>query len=134
MATTNKTYTIDNASGLQSRAWRQAYATQAAAAEALRAEMGWGEIVLSYSYAVDEGDAVSAYETQAECDADDNDGMRAPRIVEHAVTDATDAQIRSLRLEARAAGDEAQVALCERALAGDAAARAECATTIAGAR
>lgn len=42
----------------------------------------------------------------------------------------SDDQIRQLRTEAGAAGDREQVALCDRALAGDAAARAECAEVI----
>lgn len=38
----------------------------------------------------------------------------------------TDAQIEALRTEAAAAGDDAQVALCDAALAGDETARARC--------
>ena len=44
--------------------------------------------------------------------------------------DVTDEQIAALRDEAAQAGDLDQVAICERALAGDAAARAECARVI----
>ena len=43
------------------------------------------------------------------------------------------AQIRALRSEAGVAGDLAQVAICDRALAGDADARRECARVIADA-
>lgn len=46
----------------------------------------------------------------------------------------TDEQIATLRAEAGAAGDMAQVAICDRALRGSAAARAECARVIAAAR
>lgn len=42
--------------------------------------------------------------------------------------------IRDLRTEAVAAGDDAQVAICERALAGDADAQTECARVIDAAR
>lgn len=43
----------------------------------------------------------------------------------------TNEQIDALRTEAGTAGDAAQVALCERALAGDEEAREECARVIA---
>lgn len=43
----------------------------------------------------------------------------------------TNEQIDALRTEAGTAGDTAQVALCERALAGDEEAREECARVIA---
>lgn len=42
----------------------------------------------------------------------------------------TDDQIETLRIEAGAAGDSAQVAICQRALDGDDTARAECARVI----
>lgn len=42
----------------------------------------------------------------------------------------TDEQIEALSTEAASAGDLEQVAICERALAGDDAARAECALVI----
>jgi hypothetical protein len=43
----------------------------------------------------------------------------------------TDAQTEALRTEAGAVGDLEQVAICDRALAGDEEARAECADVIA---
>ena len=46
----------------------------------------------------------------------------------------TDEQIADLQTEAGEAGDRAQVALCRKALAGDAAARAECEAVILEAR
>lgn len=49
------------------------------------------------------------------------------------VTQITDAQIEALRTEAGAAGDSAQVAICDRAREGDESARAECARVIANA-
>lgn len=61
------------------------YETQEDAAEALRMTMGWDKIVLSGRYTVGTGsddleqDAVSAYATQEECDAD-QEGAHAPRI------------------------------------------------------
>ena len=48
--------------------------------------------------------------------------------------DITDDQIEALRIEAGQAGDATQVAICQRALDGDAAARAECARVIADAQ
>lgn len=48
-------------------------------------------------------------------------------------TDITDAQIEALRTEAAHAWDYDQVAICDRALQGDDAARAECAEVIADA-
>lgn len=45
----------------------------------------------------------------------------------------TNSQIESLMVEAGEHGDTAQVEICERALAGDAAARAECERVIADA-
>jgi len=45
-----------------------------------------------------------------------------------------DEQIRDLQREAGEAGDLAQVAICDRALEGDEAARAECARVIRAAR
>ena len=42
--------------------------------------MGWENIVLSESYACDSGSAWSAYQSQEECDAD-QDGAYAPRVV-----------------------------------------------------
>lgn len=46
----------------------------------------------------------------------------------------TDEQIEALRAEAGAAGDLAQVAICDRAIDGDMQARAECARVIADAQ
>ena len=49
------------------------------------------------------------------------------------ISTITNEQIEALRAEAGAAGDTAQVAICDRALDGDAVARAECARVIADA-
>ncbi|HEX9156006.1 MAG TPA: hypothetical protein VF819_10605 [Nitrospira sp.] len=76
---TSKTYTISTTDGRQDRALGREYTTGDEAAEAIRRMMGWDEIYLSDSYAVDSGDAVSAYETQEACDADE-EGAHAPRI------------------------------------------------------
>lgn len=51
----------------------------------------------------------------------------------NAAADITDPQIEALSAEAAAAGDLAQVALCNRALDGDESARAACARVIADA-
>ena len=60
------------------------YETEDEALEALCEELGLvnDDVVCSDSYTVDEGDAVSVYETQEECDAD-QDGSYAPRITHH---------------------------------------------------
>lgn len=50
-----------------------------------------------------------------------------------AATVTTDEQIETLRTEAAAAGDGAQVSLCDAAMAGDDSARLECARVIADA-
>lgn len=49
-------------------------------------------------------------------------------------TEITNSQIRKLSNEAAEAGDLEQVAICERALSGDAEARAECAKVIGNAQ
>lgn len=56
------------------------------------------------------------------------------RGVEIAPALVTDEQIDALRDEAGAAGDDAQVAICDRAIAGDDDARAECHRVIAEAQ
>jgi hypothetical protein len=112
------TYKISNAEGRQGRAWTAEYATREEAAQAIRQAMGWDAVVLSGSYAVDAGSAVSAYETQEECDADQT-GAWAPRIVEAREIQATDAQIAALGAEAAEHGDDAMAATCNRALIGD---------------
>lgn len=59
---------------------QRVYNSKADAGEAIRQAMGWDAVVLSGSYESNDGEAWSAYETQEECD-DDQDGARAPRIV-----------------------------------------------------
>lgn len=56
-----------------------------------------------------------------------------PGLLYVEVAEITDSQIRALRSEAGVAGDEKQVAICDRALDGDEAARRECARVIADA-
>jgi hypothetical protein len=58
----------------------------------------------------------------------------AVRAAEEGLVLNTLDQIDALRAEAAHVGDNAQVAICERALAGDLAARIECARVIARAR
>ena len=72
-------YTISNSNGNQSGPWRDRYATQEAAVDAIAQAQGWGEPVLSERYTVDGGSAISVYATQADCDAD-QDGAYAPRV------------------------------------------------------
>jgi hypothetical protein len=82
-----RTYKISNSNGLSGPVWDADYTTQDRAAEAIRRAYRWDEVVLSDSYSVGDdygtGDAsaVSAYQTQQDCDADP-DGAHAPRIVE----------------------------------------------------
>ena len=56
---------------------------------------------------------------------------RAQEAAQWLVKETPDSDIEELRTEAGEAGDEAQVALCDRALDGDMMARAECARVIA---
>jgi hypothetical protein len=76
------TYKITTTDGRQDRRLDAEYETRDEAAEALRAVMGWDDVVLSDGFAVDESsNAVCAYATQWECDAD-CEGAYAPRIVQ----------------------------------------------------
>ncbi len=75
-------FTISNSNGNQSGPWRETYETQQGAVDAIAEAQGWGEPVVSESYTVDAGSAVSVYETQADCDAD-QDGAFAPRVTKH---------------------------------------------------
>lgn len=63
---------------------------------------------------------------------DSRRGIRIVSLMDN--TNITDAQIETLRTEAGAAGDRAQVALCTAALNGDTAAREACAEVIAEAQ
>lgn len=78
-------YTISTTDGRQHPALRDTYDSQEAAADALQRVMGWDEIHLSDGYTVSKDEeAVSAYETEEECDADETGGY-APRIVARSV-------------------------------------------------
>lgn len=72
------TYQISTTDG---REWTDTYETRQQAAAAIAQAYGWESPVISESYAVGDGNqsAVSVYETQEECDADD-EGAYAPRI------------------------------------------------------
>lgn len=89
----HKTYKISNSNGLTGPAWDTDYATWAAASEAIRRAYQWDEVMLSDSYSLGndygtgDASAVSAYQSQADCDADP-DGAHAPRIVEIARVEA----------------------------------------------
>lgn len=76
----NTTFKITNTSGKSGGNWSREYETREDAAEAIRESMGWSSVVLSESFAVDDGTAWCTYETQEECDAD-QEGAYAPRIV-----------------------------------------------------
>ena len=73
------TYKID-ASGSSDAAClgRETYSTQGAAAEALRSARGWDRVVLSAAYDTEQGEAVTAYPSEEERDAD-RDGSQAWR-------------------------------------------------------
>lgn len=78
-------FTISTTDGRQHQALRVSYGSQEAAADALQRVMGWDEIHLSDDYTVSEdSEAVSAYRTEDECDADET-GAHAPRIVARSV-------------------------------------------------
>ena len=81
------TYTISNSNGLSGRDWDCEYATVEAAAEEIRRNYRWDDVVTSSWFADDDGDgnhtsSCCAYETQEECDRDD-EGAHAPRITRH---------------------------------------------------
>ena len=75
------TYRID-ASGSSDAAHLGAttYPTQGAAAEALRSARGWDRVVLSAAYDTEQGEAVTAYPSEEERDADTS-GAHWPAIV-----------------------------------------------------
>ena len=75
------TYKID-ASGSSDAAClgRETYSTQGAAAEALRSARGWDRVVLSAAYDTEQGEAVTAYPSEEERDADTS-GAHWPAIV-----------------------------------------------------
>jgi hypothetical protein len=75
------TYRIDaSGSSDAARLGAVTYSTQPAAAEALRAARGWPAVVLSEPYDTEQGEAVSAYPSEAERDRD-VDGAHWPAIV-----------------------------------------------------
>lgn len=83
-------YALVNSHGAQHGAWDEHYRTIEDATEAMRKAMRWESIVLSGGYTVQHpgdgpgrasGEAWSVYETQEECDAD-QDGADAPRIIQ----------------------------------------------------
>ena len=71
---------ITNTSGRSDRSWSRDYETREDAAEAIRNAMGWDSVVLSESFAVDDTTGWCAYESQEECDAD-QEGAYAPRVL-----------------------------------------------------
>jgi len=85
-----------------------------------------------YSY-VNHGDADYFDVWDASHDDDTMDWRLRVTVADCDEFDITDEQIEALRDEAGSAGDNAQVALCDRALDGDDEARAECARVIADA-
>ena len=107
-------FTISNSNGITGGAWAEEYDTQDDALDALCEAFGIDrdEAVTSDSYAVDEGNAVSVYATEAECEAD-QDGAYAPRIVRH------DPPARDLAEEAAYAADRAYDQAKDDALTGD---------------
>lgn len=81
------TYKISNSNGKSGGVWSRSYSTRGEAARAIADGMGWDDVVLSHSFTSDGDDgedltAWCAYETQEECDAD-QDGARAPCVTRH---------------------------------------------------
>lgn len=81
------TYTISNSNGLNSGDWNAEYTSVAAAAEEIRRNYRWDNVVTSSWFAETDEDgnhtsACCAYETQEECDRD-VEGAHAPRITRH---------------------------------------------------
>lgn len=74
-------YTISNSNGNQRGIWRDTYESQQDAIDVIALTNGWGDPVVSESYTVDGGSAVSVYASQEDCDAD-QDGAFAPRVTE----------------------------------------------------
>ena len=73
------TYRIDaSGSSDAARLGAATYPTQDAAAEALRSARGWPAVVLSGAYDTEQGEAVTAYPSEEERDAD-RDGSQAWR-------------------------------------------------------
>lgn len=83
---TTKTYSIRNTEGRQGRAWTRTYDSLDEASEALRAAMGWDEVVLSDGTEgtdrCGEQWVYVAYATQEECDTDVGQRVSQPTIVE----------------------------------------------------
>ena len=75
------TYKIDaSGSSDAARLGATTYSTQADAAEYLRSVRGWPVVVLSYAYDTEQGEAVTAYPSTEERDADTS-GAHWPAIV-----------------------------------------------------
>lgn len=78
----SRPYTISNTEGRTVGVWPDDFKTRGEAALAIREAMGWDDIAISESYAVDGGRAWSCYSTDEARDANADDGARAPRILE----------------------------------------------------
>jgi hypothetical protein len=79
------TYTIEFPAGFSPRVDGESFSSQEEASAAIALAMGWTDIALTESFCVDacdeRGDAVEAYESQAELSAHPDGDPRAPRIV-----------------------------------------------------
>ena len=75
-------YRISNSNGLSGQAWSEEYASEAEALAALceAFNIDPSDAVTSERYTVDGGSAVSVYDSQEACDAD-QEGAYAPRII-----------------------------------------------------
>ncbi|UOF77332.1 hypothetical protein [Caudoviricetes sp.] len=92
----NVTYKISNSNGMSGGVWGRVYESRESAAAAIAQAFGWAESVLSPSWSDDEENKCwSAYETQEECDADDN-GAMAPTITR--VVDDIDPEVAAQRI------------------------------------
>lgn len=85
------TYIISNNEGRRGMAWLDEYETLAEAVAAIADELGWESVVLSESFATEDGTGWCAYETQSECDRDE-EGAYAPRVICRADSQLAQAQ------------------------------------------
>lgn len=74
-------FKILNSDGRRGRVWDREYGSKRDAANAVADAMGWLDIAISDSFAVDEGTGWACYETVEAREAD-SDGAHAPRIIE----------------------------------------------------
>lgn len=84
--TATKVFTIRNYEGIQGRPWARDYDSLEDAAEAIRQEKRWDEVVISDGNEVDRGGERAmvyvTYETQEQADSDNGQMVNQPTIHE----------------------------------------------------